>query len=182
MFAWNRLLYSALAFGVISFATAVSSAEEPKTAPAEPASSAKDDAPPATDILDTLARTEKFKLFLKAVEAAGVEEELRKLGPFTVFAPNDEALSKLPVGTFEKLLADKARMTAILHGHIVPGKLSSAALAEAKMAKTLSQATLTITPATKELPLKVENASVVAADVATTNGVVHVIDVMLVPK
>ncbi len=171
-------LIASIGFGTFSFAS------EPPPSGLEPAPMKVDDpaAPPSTDILDTLARTEKYKLFLKAVQAAGMEGELRKTGPMTVFAPTDEAFRKLPMKTIEVLLDDKARITAILQGHIVPGKFSAEQLAEAKMVKSLSQATLTITPAEDEMPLKVENACIVSSDIATTNGVVHAIDVVLMPK
>ena len=157
-------------------------ADEPAKSDPEPAQIDNPAAPPSTDILDTLARTEKYTLFLKAVNAAGLEEELRKVGPMTVFAPTDEAFRKLPMATLDELLADKARMTVILQGHIVAGRLSSEQLAAAKSAKTLSQTTLRVTPARGDMPLKIEHANVVTSDLATTNGVVHAIDVVLMPK
>ena len=149
---------------------------------AEPAKVDNPAAPPSTDLLDTLARTEKYKLFLEAVSAAGMEGELRKRGPFTVFVPTDEAFRKLPADTLDMLLADKPRMTAILQGHIVPGHLSIQQLSDAKTAKTLSRTTLRVVPAQGDLPPKVENANIVTTDLETTNGVVHAVDVVLMPK
>jgi uncharacterized surface protein with fasciclin (FAS1) repeats len=141
-----------------------------------------DAAPASTDILDTLARTEKFKQFLKAIEAAGLEGKFRELGPFTVFAPTDEAFAKLPKDTVDTLLADKARISAILLGHVADGKHGAGELGESKAARTLAETTLVVTPARKDLPWKVEHATVVTSDIATTNGVVHAIDAVLMPK
>lgn len=169
----------------LGFASSLAAAEpEPAETPPQTQPLTTDDpaAPPSRDILDTLARTEKFNTFLKAVKAAGFEEKLRELGPFTVLAPNDEAFAKLPKETLEALLADKVRMTDFLRGHVAPKAVSSKELAEAKQIKTLSATTLTVTPPADDMPLKIENACVLNADVAATNGVVHVIDVVLVPK
>jgi len=181
MRVFQRLLILSFSLASLGIA-AITLADEPAQSDAEPAKVDNPAAPPSTDILDTLARTEKYKLFLKAVAAAGFEEELRKTGPFTVFVPTDEAFRKLPAATLNELFDDKARITAILQGHVVAGAQSASQLAEAKMVKTLGQSMLKTTAPEGDMPLKIEHACVVTSDLATTNGMVHAIDVVLMPK
>jgi uncharacterized surface protein with fasciclin (FAS1) repeats len=114
-----------------------------------------------------------------AVKAAGLVETLQGKGPFTVFAPTDEAFAKLPPGTVEGLLEDKAKLTSILTYHVVSGKVMSGDVVRLKSAKTIEGRSLTID--TKD-GVKVDNAKVVKADIECCNGVIHVIDTVILPK
>ena len=143
----------------------------PATAPAAtPAATA--------DIIDTAVAAGSFKTLAAAIEAAGLIETLKGPGPFTVFAPTDEAFAKLPPGTVEGLLADKAKLTAILTYHVVAGNVSSSAVAGMTEATSLNGATLKIDTSAG---VKINDATVIKADVAATNGVIHVIDTVLLP-
>jgi uncharacterized surface protein with fasciclin (FAS1) repeats len=116
------------------------------------------------------------------VKAAGLVETLKGTGPFTVFAPTDEAFAKLPKGTVEDLLKpeNKAKLAGILTYHVLPSKVMAADIAGKKMdAKTVQGSTLAVDAMTG---VKINGASVVTADVAATNGVIHIIDTVLLPK
>jgi uncharacterized surface protein with fasciclin (FAS1) repeats len=130
------------------------------------------------DIVDTAAAAGNFTTLLAAVEAAGLVETLKGEGPFTVFAPTDEAFAALPAGTVEGLLADPAALAAILTYHVVPGKVMAADLTEGMMAATANGAEVTIT---LEGGAKINGANIVAADIAASNGVIHVIDAVIMP-
>ena len=106
-------------------------------------------------------------------------ETLKGAGPFTVFAPTDEAFAKLPAGTVEGLLKDKAKLTAILTYHVVPGKVMAADVVKLKSAKTVKGSSVTIDAAKG---VKVDGANVVKTDIACGNGVIHVIDAVILPK
>ncbi len=133
------------------------------------------------DIVDTAVAAGKFNTLVAAVQAAGLEETLRSDGPFTVFAPTDEAFAALPAGTVESLLEpeNKDKLVAILTYHVVSGKTKSKTLA----GKTLEVAT--VNGATVSIDgtngVVVNSANVVIADVATSNGVIHAIDAVLMP-
>ena len=133
------------------------------------------------DIVDTAVAAGSFKTLAKALTAAGLVDTLKGKGPFTVFAPTDEAFAKLPAGTLESLLKpeNKAKLTAILTYHVVGSKALAKDVAGLKSVKTVNG---------KELPLKVVdgkvmvgNAAVTGAEVETSNGVIHVIDTVLLP-
>jgi len=133
------------------------------------------------DIVDTAVAAGSFTTLVAAVQAADLVETLKSEGPFTVFAPTDEAFAKLPAGTVEDLLKpeNKAKLTAILTYHVIPGKVMAADIAGKKLnVKTVQGSELAI-DATNGV--KVNNASVVTADVAASNGVIHVIDTVLMP-
>jgi uncharacterized surface protein with fasciclin (FAS1) repeats len=130
------------------------------------------------DIVDTAVAAGTFTTLVKAVEAAGLVETLKGPGPFTVFAPTDEAFAKLPAGTVEGLLADKAKLTAVLTYHVVSGAVTSADVAGLKTAKTVQGAELAIDASNG---VKINDATVVKADIQTKNGVIHVIDTVLLP-
>ena len=132
----------------------------------------------AKDIVDTAVAAGSFKTLATALGAAGLVDTLKGKGPFTVFAPTDEAFAKLPPGTVEGLLADKAKLTAILTYHVVAGNVSSAAVAGMTEAKTLNGATVAVDASSG---VKINGATVTTADVAATNGVIHVIDTVLLP-
>ncbi len=130
------------------------------------------------DIVDTAIAAGNFTTLVKAVEAAGLVETLKGPGPFTVFAPTDEAFAKLPAGTVEGLLADKEKLTAVLTYHVVSGAVTSADVAGLKTAKTVQGSDLTIDASNG---VKINDATVIKADIQTKNGVIHVIDTVLLP-
>jgi uncharacterized surface protein with fasciclin (FAS1) repeats len=134
------------------------------------------------DIVATAVAAGNFKTLAKALEAAGLVETLQGPGPFTVFAPTDEAFAKLPAGTLESLLKpeNKARLTAILTYHVVPGRVMAADVVKLSEAKTVQGQSLRIRTAGGKV--MVDNAQVVATDVLAANGVIHVIDSVVLPK
>lgn len=140
-------------------------------------------APPKADIVDTAVAAGQFKTLAAALTAAGLVDALKGPGPFTVFAPTDAAFAKLPAGTVDTLLKpeNKAKLVSVLTYHVVPGRVASSALAgKVTDAKTVEGQTVKI-DATHS-GVTVNGAKVVMADVAATNGVIHVIDTVLLPK
>jgi uncharacterized surface protein with fasciclin (FAS1) repeats len=129
-------------------------------------------------IVETAIAAGSFETLVTAVKAAGLVDVLSGEGPFTVFAPTDEAFAKLPDGTLEALLADKEKLTAILTYHVVPGKVTAKDVMKLKSAKTVQGKELTIDTSNG---VKVDGATVIKADVAASNGVIHVIDTVLIP-
>lgn len=134
---------------------------------------------PKDDIVDVAAGAGSFKTLLKAVEAAGLTDTLRGEGPFTVFAPTDEAFAKLPAGTLEGLLNDVPKLKQILLYHVVPGKNMAADVAKMSAARTAQGQTVQINTSNG---VKVNDADVVRADVPAANGVIHVIDTVILPR
>jgi uncharacterized surface protein with fasciclin (FAS1) repeats len=130
------------------------------------------------DIVDTAVGAGTFKTLVAAVQAAGLVETLKGPGPFTVFAPNDAAFAKLPAGTVDALLKDKQKLAAILTYHVVPGKVMAKDV-KAGDVKTANGQMLTIKT---DGGVTVNGAKVIAVDVATSNGVIHVIDTVVLPK
>lgn len=132
------------------------------------------------DIVDTAVQAGSFKTLAAALQAAGLVDALKGEGPFTVFAPTDEAFSKLPAGTVETLLKpeNKDRLTAVLTYHVVPGKVLAADVAKLHQAKTLQGQAVKIDTSDG---VKINNAQVVKADILCSNGVIHVIDAVLIP-
>ena len=133
-----------------------------------------------TDIVDTAVAAGAFTTLVKAVQAAGLVETLKGPGPFTVFAPSDAAFAKLPAGTLEAVLADKAKLAEILTFHVVPGKVLAKDVAglNGKTVKTVQGGTLKVDTTSG---VKIGDATVVQADVEASNGVIHVIDGVLLP-
>jgi len=131
------------------------------------------------DIVDTAVAAGSFKTLATALEAAGLVDTLKGAGPFTVFAPTDEAFAKLPAGTLDSLLQDKAKLTKILTYHVVPGKVTSSDVAKATSATTVEGGSLSIDA---KDGVKVNGAKVVQADILASNGVIHVIDSVLLPN
>lgn len=134
------------------------------------------------DIVDTAAGAGKFNTLVAAVKAAGLVDTLKGKGPFTVFAPTDAAFAKLPKGTVESLLKpeNKAKLMKILTYHVVPGKIMSKDIAgKTAEVATVEGSKLSVDATTG---VKVDNAKVVTADVAASNGVIHVIDTVVMPK
>jgi uncharacterized surface protein with fasciclin (FAS1) repeats len=152
----------------VAVAAALATAAAPRAAQAQ-----------AQDIVETALAAGQFTTLAKALTEAGLVETLKGAGPFTVFAPTDAAFAKLPPGTVEGLLKDKAKLRAVLLYHVVPGKVTAADVAKLTSAKTVGG------PAVKVMvhgsaPM-IDNAMVVQADVAASNGVIHVIDSVLLP-
>ena len=131
------------------------------------------------DIVDTAVAAGSFNTLVEAVKAAELVETLKGEGPFTVFAPTDAAFAKLPEGTLEALLADKAKLTAILTYHVVPGKVMAADVVKLKSAKTVQGQAVKINAGQGVM---VDSANVVKTDIVTSNGVIHVIDSVLIPS
>ncbi|MGV3605622.1 MAG: fasciclin domain-containing protein [Planctomycetaceae bacterium] len=131
------------------------------------------------DIVDTAVKAGSFKTLAAALKAADLVDTLKGKGPFTVFAPTDEAFAKLPPGTVEALLKDKKKLTAILTYHVVPGKVLAADVVKVSSAKTVNGQEVKI-DASKGV--KVDGATVVKADILCSNGVIHVIDAVILPK
>jgi uncharacterized surface protein with fasciclin (FAS1) repeats len=134
------------------------------------------------DIVDTAVAAGTFKTLVAAVTAAGLGETLKGTGPFTVFAPNDEAFAKLPAGTVESLVKpeNKAKLAAILTLHVLSGKVMAADVAGKKLSPKSVQGEELHVDGTSGVT--VNGAKVVAADIACTNGVIHVIDTVILPK
>jgi uncharacterized surface protein with fasciclin (FAS1) repeats len=134
------------------------------------------------DIVDTAVAAGSFKTLVKALQAADLVQTLKGAGPFTVFAPTDEAFAKLPAGTLDSLLKpeNKAKLQRILKAHVVGGKVMAADVVKVTSAKAVSGDTLTI--ASRDGGVTVDGAKVVKTDIAATNGVIHVIDSVIVPK
>ncbi len=131
------------------------------------------------DIVDVAVEAGSFTTLAAALEAAGLVDVLKGDGPFTVFAPTDEAFAKLPEGTVEALLADKDALTAILTYHVVPGKVMSSDVVGLTEAETVNGAKIAV--AVEGESVKINDATVTAVDVAASNGVIHVIDSVILP-
>lgn len=133
------------------------------------------------DIVDTAANAGSFSTLLAAAEAAGLVDTLKGDGPFTVFAPTDAAFAALPEGTVESLLMEenRAQLVEILTYHVVPGAVMSTDLSDGMMATTVQGGDLMID---LDNGVMVNNATVVAADIEASNGVIHVIDAVIIPE
>jgi uncharacterized surface protein with fasciclin (FAS1) repeats len=134
------------------------------------------------DIVDTAVGAGNFKTLASALQAAGLVETLKGDGPFTVFAPTDEAFAKLPAGTVENLLKpeNREKLKAVLTYHVVPGKVTAAQVTKLKSAKTVQGSDVKITASAGKV--KVDDATVVKPDVMASNGVIHVIDTVILPQ
>jgi uncharacterized surface protein with fasciclin (FAS1) repeats len=131
------------------------------------------------DIIETAASAGKFTTLAKALAEAGLVETLKGTGPYTVFAPTDEAFASLPAGTLDGLLADKAKLAEVLTYHVVPGKVTAADVAKMTEATTVQGGKVRIDTA---VGVKVNDANVVATDIMASNGVIHVIDRVILPN
>jgi uncharacterized surface protein with fasciclin (FAS1) repeats len=130
------------------------------------------------DIIDTAVKAGSFTTLVAAVKAAGLVDTLKGAGPFTVFAPTDEAFAKLPEGTVDSLLKDLPKLKKILTYHVVSGKVMAADVVKLTSATTVEGSTVKI-DASKGV--KVNDSTVTTADVAADNGVIHIIDTVLLP-
>jgi len=131
------------------------------------------------DVVDTAVAAGNFMTLATALQAACLDETLKGPGPFTVFAPSDESFAKLPVGTLEALLKDKQRLSAVLTNHVVPGRIMAADVVKMTAAKTVQGGRLTIRA---DSGVTVDGAKVVKTDIQAGNGVIHVIDAVLIPR
>jgi uncharacterized surface protein with fasciclin (FAS1) repeats len=132
----------------------------------------------AKDIVDTAVAAGNFKTLAAALQAAGLVDTLKGPGPFTVFAPTDAAFAKIPKSDLDALLKDKAKLTAVLTYHVVPGKVMAKDVKPGKV-KTVQGSELTVGTSGGVM---VDNAKVTATDIAADNGVIHVIDSVVMPK
>jgi uncharacterized surface protein with fasciclin (FAS1) repeats len=141
-----------------------------------------DDGMMKKDIVDVAVGNGSFNTLVAAVQAAGLVETLKGKGPFTVFAPTDEAFAKLPAGTVESLLEpkNKSKLIEILTYHVVPGKVMAADVVNLTNAKTVQGQDIAIKVMGSKV--MVDGANVIATDVAASNGVIHVIDSVILPK
>ena len=130
------------------------------------------------DIVDTAIAAGSFETLVAAAQAAGLVETLKSDGPFTVFAPTDEAFAKLPEGTVEALLADPDKLSQILTYHVVPGKLMASDVVSAGSLTSAQGGELTIDTSDGA---RIGNAAIIQTDITTSNGVIHVIDTVLLP-
>ena len=130
------------------------------------------------DVVDTAVAAGQFKTLATALQVAGLVETLKGKGPFTVFAPTDEAFAKIPKADLDALLKDKAKLTAVLTYHVVPGKVMAKDVKAGKV-KTVQGSELTVATMGG---VTVDNAKVIKTDIAASNGVIHVIDTVVLPK
>jgi uncharacterized surface protein with fasciclin (FAS1) repeats len=163
-------LVAALAFCGLAMGATVATAEHHKDAEMKQA-----------DIVHVAAGNEDFSTLVAAIQAAGLVDALTGEGPFTVFAPTNEAFAKLPAGTVEELLKpeSKDKLVAILTYHVVAGKVVAADVVTLTEATTLEGSTVAISAS--EAGVKVNDANVIATDIEASNGVIHVIDTVLIP-
>ncbi|MCS7309340.1 MAG: fasciclin domain-containing protein [Armatimonadetes bacterium] len=131
-------------------------------------------------IVDIAVNAGNFKTLVQAVQAAGLVETLSGPGPFTVFAPTDEAFAKIPAETLQAVLADKEKLTSILTYHVVPGKLMAADVVNSTQLQTVQGQSITVRA--EGGSVMVDNANVIQTDIEADNGVIHVIDTVIMPK
>lgn len=132
------------------------------------------------DIVDTAVGAGNFNTLVTALKEAGLVDTLRGNGPFTVFAPSDEAFAKIPADQLNALLADKEKLTAVLTYHVVPGKVMASEVVKMDSAKTVQGQSVAIK--TSYGNVMIDGAKVSAADIVTSNGVIHVIDSVIMPN
>jgi uncharacterized surface protein with fasciclin (FAS1) repeats len=131
------------------------------------------------DVVDTAIAAKEFKTLVTAVKAAELVEVLKGKGPFTVFAPTDKAFAKIPKADLEALLKDKNQLQAVLTYHVVPGKVMAADVVKLKSAKTIQGESVKIV--VDKGKVKIDGANVLKADIPSSNGVIHIIDAVLLP-
>lgn len=137
-------------------------------------------AAPAADIVETAISAGSFNTLVKAVQAAGLVDTLKGPGPFTVFAPTDEAFAKLPAGTLDSLLANPEQLKKVLTYHVVADKLMASDVVKMKEARTVQGSAAKIKVSGSEV--MIDNAKVIKTDIVCDNGVIHVIDTVILPK
>jgi uncharacterized surface protein with fasciclin (FAS1) repeats len=145
-----------------------------------PAAQAQSGAAPAADLVQTAVAAGQFTTLVKAVQAAGLVETLKGAGPFTVFAPTDAAFAALPAGALDQLLAHPEQLRAVLLYHVVPGRVTAEQVVKLDNARTAQGGSVAIQVSGGKV--MVGGAGVVQTDVAASNGVIHVIDKVLMPQ
>jgi uncharacterized surface protein with fasciclin (FAS1) repeats len=170
----NKMTRTALALGAIALVPCAASGQQGPNAKAAQHE--------GKSIIEVAKQAGNFNTLVTAIQAAGLIETLQGRGPFTVFAPNDAAFAKLPAGTIEGLLKDTKKLSSILTFHVLPGKVMAAEVLAAKNLKpaTVNGATLDIK--VKDGKVYVNGARVIATDITASNGVIHVIDAVVMPK
>ena len=133
----------------------------------------------AADLVETASTSGSFKTFLAAAKTTGLAGTLKNSGPYTIFAPSDSAFNKLPPGTVDSLMKDKAKLTEILAYHVIPGKVTVADVKPGKV-QTMQGESLTLTSDNGKVT--VDTANVVQSDLIADNGVIHEIDTVVLPK
>ena len=166
----NRSLHAAAAIATLLTLSACASAYTPM------------ETKPMKNIVQVAVENGNFNTLVAAVKAAGLAETLQGPGPFTVFAPTDAAFAKLPAGTIDALLADKEKLASILTYHVVSGKVMSADIVKSHGATPTTVNGLPVDVTVRDGQVYVNGAHVVSADIVATNGVIHVIDGVLLPK
>ena len=161
----NRIIRTAIVAGFVGILPSVATAQAP-----------------TKNIVETAVSAGSFNTLVAAVKAAGLVETLSGPGPFTVFAPSDAAFAKLPAGTVEGLLKDKAALTSILTYHVVPGKVMAADVLKMKSGQPATVNGQKVNIVVRDGKVFVDGAQVVTTDIVTTNGVIHVIDSVIMPK
>lgn len=136
-------------------------------------------ATPTKSIVDTMITAGRFTTFASAVKAAGLTDELAAKGPFTVFAPTDEAFKKLPAGGYDSVLKDLGKLKAILNYHVVSGYFTAR---DVKSGEVMTLQGSPLTAAVSSSDVRVNGARVTEADIVATNGIVHAIDAVILPK
>ena len=161
----NRIIRTAIVAGFVGILPSVATAQAP-----------------TKNIVETAVSAGSFNTLVAAVKAAGLVETLSGPGPFTVFAPSDAAFAKLPAGTVEGLLKDKAALTSILTYHVIPGKVMAADVLKMKSGQPATVNGQKVNIVVRDGKVFVDGAQVVTTDIVTTNGVIHVIDSVIMPK
>ncbi|MDQ8165789.1 MAG: fasciclin domain-containing protein [Gemmatimonadota bacterium] len=158
----GRTITAATFFAVVAFAPSAASAQSA-----------------SKDIVETAVAAGSFKTLATALQAAGLIETLKGKGPFTVFAPTDEAFAKIPKADLDALLKDKAKLTAVLTYHVVAGKVMAADVVKLTSAKTVQGSSAKVMVMGGKV--MIDKANVVTTDIAASNGVIHVIDSVILP-
>jgi len=174
-FITSTIAVSALAISATAIASNYNQADASQNTAEEQAPTAA----PSKDIVDTALSAGSFNTLATALQEAGLIDALRGDGPFTIFAPTDEAFSKIPADQLNAILADKARLTEILTYHVVAGNVKAEEVIKLNSAKTLQGGEVAISTANG---VQVNDANVIQTDIATSNGVIHVIDTVLLPE
>ncbi len=170
---------SAAAFSLAPAMAGGCSSKSSKDASPSKASAVMSQAATSQDLVAVAAGAGSFQTLVAAVQAAGLVDVLKSKGPFTIFAPTDEAFAKLPEGTLEALLKDQDKLAAILTYHVVPGKLMAADVTGLSKAKTVQGQEIRIESGKGVM---VNEANVIQTDIAASNGVIHVIDSVILPS
>ena len=170
---------SAVAFSLAPAMAGGCSSKSSTDASASKASAVMSQAATSQDLVDVAAGAGSFQTLVAAVQAAGLVDVLKSKGPFTIFAPTDEAFAKLPEGTLEALLKDQDKLAAILTYHVVPGKLMAADVTGLSKAKTVQGQEIRIETGKGVM---INQANVIQTDIAASNGVIHVIDSVILPS